>query len=163
MSFFTTVKTNHIIMLAIRNCMSLPATTKTPFHIATTSVTLMTLFSTSETNNFSRSISFSRSLLIIHPLFTLISQSTIRLTTTLLVLTPPLIQNLIMSFGVIFINSAATYQLGKLSDLLIPNFSLNLSTQAILEFDTLREFGSLNIIVRIKLCQLNKLSSILRY
>jgi len=163
MSFFTTIKTNYIIMLAIRNCMSLSATTETLFHIATTSITLMTFFSSPKTNNFSRSISFSRPTLVIHPLLTLIRRSVVRLTTTLLLLTPPLIHNLIMSFGVIFIDSAAIHQLKKLSNLLVPNCSLNLSTQTILEFDTLREFSSLSIIVRINLDQLNKISSILRH
>jgi len=162
MSFFTTVKANYIIMLAVRNCMSLSATTELPFHIATTNVNLMTFFSILETNNFSRSIYFSRPTLVIHPLLTLISWSVVRLTTTLLLLTPSLIHYLIMSFGVIFIDSAATHQLRKLSNLL-PNCSLNLTTQSILEFDPLSEFSSLSIIVRIKLDQLNKLSSILRH
>jgi len=76
-----------------------------------------------------------------------------------MLLTLPLIHDLVMSFGVFFIDSAATHQIRKLSDLLVPYCPLNLSTQTILEFDALREFSSLSIIVRIKLDQLNKLAA----
>jgi len=67
MSFFSTVKANYIIMLAIRNCVSLSPTTETPLRIATTSVTLMIFFSTPETNNFIMTISSLGTTLVIHP------------------------------------------------------------------------------------------------
>jgi len=163
MSFFTIVKANYIIMLAIYNCMSLLTTTVTPLHITIIIVTLMTFFSTSETNNLNRSISFLGTTLVIQTLLTLISRSAVRLTTTLLLLTLPLIDNLVMSFGVFVIDFAATHQIRKLSDLLVSCCLLDLITQTIHELDALREFNILSSIVWIKLGQLNKLSSILCY
>ena len=106
MPFFITVEANNVIMLAICNLMTLLTTTVTPLHFTSTSVTLMALLSTSVTRNFSRCIPLLNPLIIGHLMLTLISRSTVRLRTTLLILTPPLLPDLLISFCIFFLKPA---------------------------------------------------------
>jgi len=107
-TFFITIETHHITTLAFCNGMPVLTTTETPFLILRTSITLVALPITLVTNNLGRSIFPSRPPLI-YPLLTLISRSIIRLKTTLLTLTSSLTHNLVMSFGILVINSTATH------------------------------------------------------
>src|ERR1051325_10563843 len=157
-----TIKTNHILVLAITSHMTHFTTSETShlillsLHIASTN-----RFPTLVTNNTSKSISPTSPLPLKRFLFPLTSWNIIRFPTALLTLVPLIKHNLIVCITIFLEDSTTINQIRKDTDFLITNRFLNLSTKAILKFNALRKLGTLTIIVRIKLSQLGKLRSII--